>query len=1107
MVKKSCEKHEKFNYYCEDCQEANRKYELQQKVKLLERGELDTIESPRKPPRKKILESNWFKNKPRVKKYLKIIIPVVVVILVLLSFFWFWPAWFGPLNLNYQLYQNKAGGLNFYDFYFLNFWSINFFFNKTALTGAIIGCIIMSVPPNQNLLTIIGTRLKFGKPSRIKSLIFWWTVGFILFYFIGMALDFDGQFSWVLFLYERGEITLSPLTIFTDALDVLLNYNSMNIEFIFVYTRLYLPLIYFIFGVLIFRLALNIASNYYLRRNDYNIAGNGLVIGGLVLGLVFFSLPAYALDGIQVIQMWSLILAFFILLALGILVFILGRIKLARNPTNRMTINPRRIRMGILATAVIIVILIPMLFSIGPAITLSNTSVYSEYQWTKKIEREILWTRECAGLDMFEERSIDDFTQSSNPENDTQMISRIRQFDQDFAVQSLAAKIGTTFEGLADSDIVYINGTEYWVAPKTVRLSQFSGDPVRTNTELYDHVEGFLALDTFTGELVNVSSIFNVPDDYPIFFGESESQKFLEQHESGGSLGAYDNSILLGTNWSKGITNNKYVYNDVGEPDGTLAGLDAFWYTLNLGLWGYVFEGGNKEFLINRNVKKRVANILLPQLSIDYDPYLVFDSQEEKMYYAVSIFTTINIGSYANSPILRFLGISLIDVKTGVMKFYENPNLEGIDASLDPTYPLWEYYTKIYDWQVAPLWLKNQLRYPETLFELQLKANYKYHVQDLTTWKRGDDFHERPERGDLFYIETNLGDGIEYVGLDLVEYQGIEARTLAGMYVIRHGTNFGEAIFYHTRNATENLIGPKTARDTYETEATQQISLISGARMGNTLLYPLGGSVYYYIPTYSSVGGLQQLKLAGFVEAFTRKVGYGSEAYDAYNQLGNIEPGAFTLTSDAGSPDIDGDFALNWTQSLLAETYSVYRNNTLLATDLPSSQTTYSVSELGTGLYEFYVEATNEFGNKTSNTLIIDVEIVPITYVFNMENSIILPDDLASFRIELENFNDTLSAPGHNVQVNLSLYREGGGDFSIEVSPSLYPLENATFTYGLYSGINFTLINTTLYSGEGIILNGFVNSTTTDIVIRFKWLLIVDSITIYTSEESLIAVS
>jgi hypothetical protein len=331
MAKKSCEKHEKFNYYCEDCQEANRKYEIQQEVIRLERG---TIEIPKEPPKfpKKKLQSSWFRQRPRVKKFLKYVIPIIVIVIVILSVVWFWPAWIGPIHLNAQLYGNKAGGLTYYKFYFLNFWSIKFFFNKTALTGAIIGCILMSIPPNRNLLTIIGTRLGFGKPSILKALIFWWSAGFILFYLTGMALDSDGQFSWVLYLYEEGKITLSPLTIFSDAFDVLLNPNNMNLEFIFVYSRVYLPLIYYICSILIFRMILNIASNFYLKRNDYNIAGNALILAGTVFLMIFLTLPTYALDGIQLIQMWSLIIAFVALISLGIIIFILGFVKKAKNP-------------------------------------------------------------------------------------------------------------------------------------------------------------------------------------------------------------------------------------------------------------------------------------------------------------------------------------------------------------------------------------------------------------------------------------------------------------------------------------------------------------------------------------------------------------------------------------------------------------------------------------------------------------------------------------------------------------------------------------------------------------------------------------------------------
>ncbi len=1096
MVKKSCKKHKKFNHYCEECQEANRKFEIVKKVKLLESGEFEKLESDKIPPKRKLPHLDIFKQKPKLKKYLKISIPIIIIVLVILSIFWFWPAWIGPINLKSQLYWNKAGDLDYYDFYFLNFWSINFFFNKTALIGAIIGCVIMSLPPNQNLLTIIGTRLRFGKPSRLKALTFWWTAGFVLFYLIGMLLDIDGQFSWTIYLIEKGEYRISPLTVFFDAFNVLSNQTNMNFEFLFVYTRFYLPLIYFIFAICIFRIILNIASNYYLKRNDYNIITNAFLLASLIFGAIFFTLPTFALNGVELIQMWSFLIAFFILMGAAIPTYIFGRSIIARDPKKNIILNTQKIKIGGIVVILVIIIVFPLFFSLVPFITLSNTATYSKYEWNQRINREIMWTRAAAGLDMFEERTIENFTLSSSPENDTQMINQIRQYDQYFAVQSLAAKIGTTYEGLADSDIVYLDGKEYWVAPKTIRLSQFSGDAVKTNTELYDHVEGFLALDTYTGELVNVTSTFNISEDYPIFFGESEGARFLETQGFSGGLGGYDSSILLETEWRGGIPNNNYEYE--GEADGALKGLEGFMYTASLNLWGYV-NLGTSRYLINRNVKSRVEGILLPNLKTDRDPYLVFDTKNEKMYYAVSIYTSISIGSYSKSSILRFLGVCLVDVIDGEMTFYENPSLIK-SAINDPLYDLWKYYRSIYNWadvDVDAPWLKAQLRYPEDLFELQLEANYVYHVQDLKTWKRADDFHERPENGDLFYIETNLGDGIEYIGLDLVEYKGTEARTLAGMYVVRHGENFGESIFYHTRNSTENLIGPKTARDTYETEATQQISLIAGASHGNTLLYPLGGSAYYFIPTYSSVGSLQQLKLAGFVEAFTRNVGYGTDAIDAYNELENFQPRTFTLTSNAYDPDIDGIFTLNWSESQFVETYAVYKNDSLLVSDLPDSQTIYEISGLDSGIYEFFIEASNEFGNTTSNKVIVNVELLPISYSFEMDDLMTLPNDYASFRIELENFDGSESGQDYNVKIKLSLYREGVGAFSVLVPP---PIPTPV-------GSDFTLIDEELRPGEGVILNGFVTTTTADIIIRFKWLLIVDDVIVYTSEEGFIIVT
>jgi len=969
-----------------------------------------------------------FKRKPRLKKFVLIIIAIVVII-VLMTFLWWWPSWFADINLQTQLYDIKAGGIDFQEIYFLDFWSISFFFNWTALIGGFIGAIIMSIPPERTLLTVIGTRARFGKPSIIKSLLFWWTIGFFIFYLLGFLLALnDGQFSWTIYLIQSGEIELSPFIVF-DAFDVLFDPNNTDYITIFTYTNLILPIIYFIFALLIIRAILSIVKNSYLRKNDYYVLANIFMLIGLFFGIGFFSLPQLPLDGIGVIQVWSVLLGFIGFLTLGLLIYIYGRRRYTRDSKDYALMRSARKKILIVTVIVIIVVVSPLIVSLGPFITLNNADVWLENQWVRKYNREVTWTKEVAGLNAFEERDIQNYTQSRSA-SDAQIVSVVRQFDQNFAVPFLAAQIGTTWEGLADSDIIYIGGREYWVAPKTIKIRYIEGSASRTNTELYDHVEGFLALDTFSGNMVNITTNFNITNDYPFFFGERESKLYLQQtqgfSEGIDTAGAFDEDILLDTGYgqNRSFVNNEYE----GEPDGRLQGLENFWKKINIGLFAYVFDPID-GFLINRNVKTRVESILYPGLTIDSDPYLVFDMALGKVYYAVSIFTSINVGSYARTPILRFLGVCLIDVLDGSMRMYKNPNLDETD---DPTLPLWNFYLReeTYPWQPeVPDWLKVQIRYPEDLFEAQLEANYIYHVDDPSTWKRGDDFQERPSGGNTYYVETDLGatQGIEYVGMDLVKYIGETATVLAGMYVVRHGDNLGDIIFYNTRSLVgTNLIGSSIANQTYTAEATQEISLIANARNGNILLYPLGNAIYYYIPTYSTVGDQQQLKLAGFVHVFTRQVGYGPTALEAYA-------------------------ALNITE-----------------TEIPSNLT--------------------------------------LTYDFEMDTSARYPDDPANFQITLQNTNLNFSAPGLDVKVNLTVFTSTalGVDYNLILPPNLYPVENHSYVNGLYTNVNFTVIDTTLFFGEGLTINGYLNVSIGNIIVYYMWTLIVNDVVVYVSPESLI---
>ena len=105
------------------------------------------------------------------------------------------------------------------------------------------------------------------------------------------------------------------------------------------------------------------------------------------------------------------------------------------------------------------------------------------------------------------------------------------------------------------------------------------------------------------------------------------------------------------------------------------------------------------------------------------------------------------------------------------------------------------------------------------------------------------------------------------------------------------------------------------------------------------------------------------------------------------NLLVNVEisfhPAPFTLSSDAGSPDANGNFNLTWTSSNLANNYSLYVYSSLI-TDINGSLTLLldEVTDLSheafnylDGIYFFAVVAKNENGTTLSNNIEVIVEI------------------------------------------------------------------------------------------------------------------------------------
>ena len=143
-------------------------------------------------------------------------------------------------------------------------------------------------------------------------------------------------------------------------------------------------------------------------------------------------------------------------------------------------------------------------------------------------------------------------------------------------------------------------------------------------------------------------------------------------------------------------------------------------------------------------------------------------------------------------------------------------------------------------------------------------------------------------------------------------------------------------------------------------------------------------------------------------------------------------PGDFVLSSDAGTPDIDGNFNLIWNVSLGADNYSIYMYNNVI-TQINGSLTTmanqnatspFAITGLSSDKYYFVVVAHNQYGDTMSNNVYVTVQIPPGSFVLSSDAD--FPDDDGIFNLiwTTSDWADNYSIYMHNnviTQINGSL--------------------------------------------------------------------------------------
>jgi hypothetical protein len=502
-----------------------------------------------------------------------------------------------------------------------------------------------------------------------------------------------------------------------------------------------------------------------------------------------------------------------------------------------------------------------------------------EYVWQPAIKPTIEFTRWAMELNF--QRSDASLIST----NSTDVLGLVRTFNQEAARLNMKPYVGVNWMSadLADTDIIFLNNREYWVTILNLVRPSYAGDVDiwRANHIILTHSERILAVDAATTDIVDAERLFNLSETPTIYYGE-------------GGLWREVDEIYLDIRGFQEMHLPEYrgppSYD--GEPDYTY---DGFWRMWRFGWmfrWDFALgDYGDIKALVTRDMTTRIGRILIPGITLDPDGYPVIDDKGNLYMLYWSWISWRPPHGYLDYPeydigyMLRRFAIVLVNVKNGEIDGYLMN--DGGDYILN-------YYNRWYEGWDKPLppWLVEQVRYSETLLQLQIDGYNFYFQDDFNKWQTNQ-FYEPTlgEYGELIedvrYIILPVERENKWSAVRLVEWYQSPSRNLAGMYVAPSGDDAGELYFVDLSDQT--VIGPWTALSTVnnDPDIKSQLTLRPNIIHGNILLYSIAGRLYYVIPWYAKQANLVLPAIMTIVDAYDQKTSF----YTIQNPKNSTEVG------------------------------------------------------------------------------------------------------------------------------------------------------------------------------------------------------------------------
>jgi len=300
------------------------------------------------------------------------------------------------------------------------------------------------------------------------------------------------------------------------------------------------------------------------------------------------------------------------------------------------------------------------------------------------------------------------------------------------------------------------------------------------------------------------------------------------------------------------------------------------------------------RLLMRRNVLERVA-ALAPFLVFDPDPYVVLTA-EGRLVWMLDGYTTSTTYPYARSYRLNRRRVSYmrnsvkatVDAYDGTARFYVFEPEDPVIAAYQRVFP-----SLFVDGAQLPSDLREHVRYPELMLELQAVAYGLYHVTDppafynredlwnVATEVSGNNPRDQPTLMEPNFVLIRLPGESTVEFVEMLPFTPANRNNLIGWIAGRSDApHYGKVVAYHF---PENRLvdGPLQveARIDQDAQLSGQLSLWnqqgSSVRRGSLIVIPVGRALLYAEPIYLQADRSPMPQLRVVVLALQDRLAYG----------------------------------------------------------------------------------------------------------------------------------------------------------------------------------------------------------------------------------------